>query len=98
MNQVSDPGLDARRQPVRPEEPALLDETPGEGLDPVEASVLESMMSSTSGFTIRQLQTFTHLPIDEIEEAVQRLNEKRLVARLNTLIPSYSCRYPGVGV
>ena len=98
MNQLSDPGLDARRQPVRPEEPVLLDEGPVEALDPVEASILESMMSSTSGFTIRQLQTFTHLPIDEIEEAVQRLNDKRLVARLNTLIPSYSSRYPGVGV
>jgi hypothetical protein len=98
MNQVSDPGLDGRRQLVRPEEPAVLGETPGEALDPVEALVLGSMTSGTSGFTIRQLQTFTHLPVDEIEKAIQRLNEKRLVARLNTVIPSYSCRYPGVGV
>ena len=64
----------------------------------MEASVLESMMKGTSGFTIRQLQTHTQLPTDQIEEAVQRLNERRLVARLNTVIPSYSCRYPGVEV
>ena len=63
-----------------------------------EVSVLQGLKMNGSAFTFHQLRATTRLSAEQLETALTGLREKGLVAQLNTLIPSYSYRYPGVEV
>jgi hypothetical protein len=60
--------------------------------------VLDCLHAAGSGLTLRQLEAKTSRPLPALEEALDGLLAKNLVARLNTLIPSYAYRYPGVRI
>lgn len=77
---------------------AIASSTPVETLTSAEARVLESLQTSGSALTRRQLEAQTGMSGEQLDTAVQGLREKRLVAKLNTVIPSYSFRYPGIEV
>lgn len=77
---------------------SIASSTPGETLTSAEARVLESLQTSGSALTTRQLEAQTGMSGEQLDAAVQGLREKRLVAKLNTVIPSYSFRYPGIEV
>ena len=53
-------------------------------------SVLECLRSAGSGLTMRQLQARTKDSVVDPEAVLQRLVERKLVSRLNTLIPTYA--------
>ena len=46
--------------------------------------------------TARQLQTRLAWPSDRVQQWLDSLLERQVVARLNTIIPSYIYRYGGV--
>jgi hypothetical protein len=48
--------------------------------------------------TAKQLVARVSCPAPAVEEALDALLGRNLVAKLNTLIPSYACKYPGVRI
>lgn len=69
-----------------------------ERLSEVQRQVLECLQEAGKGLTVRQLEARVLWPSDALQEALAVLLEQRLVARLNTIIPSYSYRASGVEV
>jgi hypothetical protein len=60
--------------------------------------ILDCLQTAGSALTLRQLETRTAYPAVALENALDGLLQRDLVARLNTLFPSYSYRYPGIRV
>jgi hypothetical protein len=60
--------------------------------------VLDCLEKAGTGLTVKQLQSNVSFPAPALQSALDGLLERKLVVRLNTVIPSYGCRYPGVGV
>ena len=58
--------------------------------------VLDVLESSTSGLTLQQIASSAGCPAEQLGGAVEALVEQGLACRLNTIIPSYSPRYPGI--
>ena len=58
--------------------------------------VLGCLQSVDNGLTLKQLEASVAGSAADVRAAVDALIELRLVCRLNTVIPSYSSRYPGV--
>ena len=73
-----------------PEAPAQLSEE--------QRRVLDSLHAAQSGLTSGMLQTRTGLSDAALQEALEGLIARYLVTRLNTLVPSYARRYPGIPV
>ncbi len=96
------------KQPIHPHDPR--DAQPSETdfiSDPpslaanftgVQKSVLDSLGNAGKGLTLRQLETAVGCSAEELKSAVDSLLQASLVSRLNTVIPSYATRYPGVRV
>jgi hypothetical protein len=63
-----------------------------------EKRVLDCLQEAGVGLTLRQLAVRTSLAGPVVERAVDGLLAHNLVARLNTVVPSYACRYPGLRV
>jgi predicted transcriptional regulator len=57
--------------------------------------VLECLQKAGTGLTVKQLESRMKDAPSSLEDALARLVERQLVARLNTVIPSYACRQPG---
>jgi hypothetical protein len=64
----------------------------------VQKRVLDCLGSAGKALTLRQLETAIDCPAEELNDAVDGLVRSSLVSRLNTVIPSYANRYPGVRV
>jgi hypothetical protein len=64
----------------------------------VQKRVLDCLGSAGKALTLRQLETAIECPFEELNDAVDGLVRSSLVSRLNTVIPSYANRYPGVRV
>jgi hypothetical protein len=60
--------------------------------------VLDCLERAGTGLTVKQLGSALSLSGTSLQGALDGLLERKLVVRLNTVIPSYGCRYPGVGV
>lgn len=60
--------------------------------------ILDCLQTAGSGLTPRQLEIRTACSAPALQDALDGLLQRDLVARLNTLIPSYAYRYPGIGV
>jgi hypothetical protein len=60
--------------------------------------VLDCLQRAETGLTGKQIVARVACPAPAVEEALESLLARNLVARLNTLIPSYACKYPGVRV
>ena len=60
--------------------------------------VLDCLERAGTGLTVKQLGSALSLSGASAQAALDGLLERKLVVRLNTVIPSYGCRYPGVGV
>jgi hypothetical protein len=69
-----------------------------EGLSEAERAILDCFHSRSCALTAGQLRTRAALGDDEISEAVDSLLDKRLIARLNTVVTSYASRFPGIRV
>ena len=54
------------------------------------------LQSQRDGMTIRQLEARLSQPSEEVSSLLEIVLERRLVARLNTVVPSYVYRYGGV--
>ena len=57
-------------------------------------AVLDCLRMAGSGLTLKQLETRTACAAPVLHDALEELLRQDLVARLNTLIPSYADRYP----
>jgi len=57
-----------------------------------ESAVLDCLRRSQTGLTARQLQAQVACEAEVLEQALKSLIERDLVARLNTIIPSYTYR------
>ena len=60
--------------------------------------VFDCLQEAGAGLTQRQIALRVSCPAPAVEQALGALVTLNLVARLNTLLPSYACKYPGVGV
>ena len=60
--------------------------------------ILDCLRTAGSGLTLRQLEIRAAGSAPILQAALDGLLEQGLVARLNTFIPSYAFRYPGIGV
>jgi len=56
--------------------------------------VLDCLQEVDTGLTLRQLEVRTSCGGPVLQDALDQLLAQRLVIRLNTLVPSYACRYP----
>lgn len=54
--------------------------------------VLECLQKAGCGLTTRQIESRSHCSADILECALAALVERKLVTRLNTIIPSYAAR------
>jgi hypothetical protein len=64
----------------------------------VQKQVLQCLGKSSEALTTRQLEAAISCSDEELRRALEQLVGNGLVSRLNTIIPSYSNRYPGVRV
>mgnify|MGYP001055408462 CR=1 FL=1 len=69
--------------------------TPSPALTAEESSVMECLRQATTGLTMRQLRARVSCGPDALEQALATLVEREMIARLNTIIPSYSYRRRG---
>ena len=60
--------------------------------------VFDCLQEAGAGLTQRQIALRVSCPAPAVEQALAGLVTLNLVARLNTLFPSYACKYPGVRV
>jgi hypothetical protein len=67
-------------------------------LNLVQRQILERLGPSAEAVTLRQLQTAVTCGPVELHEALEALIKAGLISRLNTVIPSYVHRYPGIRV
>lgn len=58
--------------------------------------LVDVLQTQEHGMTVRQLEAKLSQPKGGVETLLESLLERQLVARLNTLIPSYVYRYGGV--
>jgi hypothetical protein len=58
--------------------------------------VIDALQTQRHGMTVRQLEARLSQPRGIVELLLESLLERQLVARLNTLVPSYMYRYRGV--
>jgi DNA-binding MarR family transcriptional regulator len=58
--------------------------------------VLDALQASALGLTLRQIASSAGCAPEQLQGAVDALVERGLACRLNTIIPSYSPRYPGI--
>jgi DNA-binding IclR family transcriptional regulator len=63
-----------------------------ESLSEEQQRIIEVLQSQEQGMTARQLQMRLEWPGGRVQPWVDSLVECQLVARLNTVIPSYICR------
>jgi hypothetical protein len=66
----------------------------GSELSELEARILDCLSAADGGLTVKQLEVRVLSASGELEEALASLVEKRSLARLNTIIPSYVFRPP----
>ena len=64
----------------------------------VQKQVLQCLGNSSEALTSRQLAAAISCSNGELGRALDQLVSRGFVSRLNTIIPSYSNRYPGVRV
>ena len=59
--------------------------------------VLDCLQAVDGALTLKQLQShLSSCSPDDLRSAVDGLVERHLLCELNTVIPSYACRYPGI--
>lgn len=88
-----DPASEIRPGPATEALPALVP-----GLNDLQRQVVECLREAGKGLTVKQLEARILSPSEALQETLDLLVERRLVARLNTIIPSYSSRALGVEV
>ena len=96
------------KQPLYPHDPRDMQTPEAELASPLSATgvdlsivqkrVLDCLGSAGKALTLRQLEAAIGCPAEELNAAVDDLVRSSLVSRLNTVIPSYANRYPGVRV
>jgi Fe2+ or Zn2+ uptake regulation protein len=59
-------------------------------------TVLDCLQQAETGLTAKQIVARVSCSAPAVEDALAVLLARNLVAKLNTLIPSYACKYPGV--
>jgi hypothetical protein len=60
--------------------------------------VFDCLQQAGTGLTQRQIVLRVSCPAPAVEQALAGLVTLNLAARLNTLVPSYACKYPGVRI
>jgi hypothetical protein len=66
------------------------------GLSEEERRLIDVLQTQRHGMTLRQLQAKLSGPTGGLGLLLESLQERQLVARLNTVVPSYIYRYGGV--
>jgi DNA-binding transcriptional ArsR family regulator len=88
--QHRDRGSNVRLGPAAATPPKLVSDLGGEAV-----RVLGCLREEGGSLTVGQLEAKLSLSPTTLQKALDSLVEERLVARLNTIIPSYSYRTPG---
>jgi hypothetical protein len=97
------PGSDVRQRPSSSEyqRPSVQDERPrvevAAVLDEEQQRLIAELRDHQDGMTVRQLQASLCCPRDEVERVLESLAARRVVNRLNTIVPSYVYRSEGAG-
>jgi hypothetical protein len=58
--------------------------------------VLDCLYKAGTGLTARQIEAKLSGSSANVQAALDGLLERDLIAKLNTVIPSFACRYPGI--
>ena len=97
MSRGGSSDLDARVQSE--ESQHLVDETGVlSELTQDESVVLEALSASPAGATMGRLRSGCDLSEERLASGLDGLRRKGLVVQLNTVVESYSCRFPGLRV
>jgi hypothetical protein len=84
--------------PVSPAWQPLRGDTATSAVSDVEARVLGALSDAGHCLTLGQLRARTGITREELKPVLDGLRSKGLAAKLNTVVESYSCRFPGVRV
>lgn len=68
------------------------------GLSEKQKFVLDRLQATPGGMTVKQLEACLSCPAEELQAVLDDLLKLNLVSRLNTIIPSYASKYPGIRV
>jgi hypothetical protein len=95
------PGPDLWHNPQTSSRETLRPDTDGRGqalvsLNEEQWRLISALQTQQHGMTMRQLETRLLCSRGQLEQLLESLLERQLVARLNTVIPSYAYRYGGV--
>jgi hypothetical protein len=67
-------------------------------LSGAQKSVLDCLQAVDAGLTLKQMQSRLSCSPEVLRSAVDALVERHILCELNTVIPSYTCRYPGINL
>ncbi len=67
-----------------------------EALSEEQKQLLDRLQVNEAGMTFTELQSALRCPADELRSAIDDLLARQLISELNTIIPSYCPRFPGV--
>jgi hypothetical protein len=68
------------------------------GLTDREARVLSALSNAGHCLSLGQLRARTGILREDLKPILEDLRAKGLAARLNTVVESYACRFPGIRV
>ncbi|MBN1321063.1 MAG: hypothetical protein JXA87_09505 [Thermoleophilia bacterium] len=85
---------DSRSQ-TRPSPSGIAPAVSAEELSERQRQVFECLQNAGTGLTAKQIQARVACAPRVTDDALAELVDKRLVVRLNTLVPSYLCRHSG---
>ena len=72
---------------------------PAEALVPLSAEqrlLVAVLQTQQNGMTVHQIEARLSRPSGEVQSLLESVLERQLVARLNTIVPSYVYRYRGI--
>ena len=94
------------KQPLQPHNPQKIVESTcedlalsissDEELTDTQKQILEHLGSIEQALTMYQLETLIHCESSELVLELDGLQKMGLILKLNTIIPSYASKYPGV--
>ena len=67
-----------------------------EGLTEMHKRILDQLGDAAQALTTHQLESILNCRPDELALALNSLQKNGLIIKLNTIIPSYASKYPGV--
>ncbi|MGI5939349.1 MAG: hypothetical protein ACOX8V_01450 [Thermoleophilia bacterium] len=70
----------------------------GEGLSEEQKGLIDCLQAAHRSLTLRELREVAPCAPERLRSVIDDLVARGLICELNTIIPSYVCRYPGISL